>query len=108
MAFPVAFTVSRRPFTGLSSDGIESVPTWGAPVDVGVYAIAPAYHENGVGTLTETEIADIDLFMPKTAVSVQDRFVIDGETFEVVKVEDWTRGFHGWQPGIVVKCRRVD
>ncbi|WP_165692527.1 hypothetical protein [Mycolicibacterium conceptionense] len=53
--------------------------------------------------------SDIDLLIPPTfAVTVQDRFTLpDTGTFEVVGIEDCNRGFHGWQPGSVIKLRRI-
>lgn len=85
----------------------NTVPGFGEPVEVGVYAIAPHTVEVGSTTATETSTADVDVFMPKAAVSLKDQFTIDGAVYETVGVQDWTKGFHGWQPGIVVELRRV-
>lgn len=108
MTFPLRHTVTHIPCIGASHDMLgNTVPAFGDPVSREVYAVAPHIVEDGVGTSTEMEIADVDVYGPKFPVTVKDRFVIDGETFEVIAVQDWTRGFHGWEPGIVVELRRV-
>ncbi|AWH14410.1 head-tail adaptor [Mycobacterium phage TChen] len=109
MTFPTPYTVTRLPFTGEStydSTG-EEIPVWGDPVELPVYSIAPHLIEQGSTTVTETQVADVDVAMPKALVELKDRFEFDGDTYEVVGVQDWTRGFHGWAPGIVVELRKV-
>lgn len=86
----------------------NTIRGFGDPVSVQVISIAPHTVEEGLTTTTETEVADLDVRMPKTAVNLKDRFVVDGQDFEVIAVKDWTRGFHGWEPGIVVELRRVE
>lgn len=108
MTFPVAHTVTRHPYVGTTKSGAgNTVPSFGPAVQVGVYAIAPHTVEEGSATRTEIEVADLDVFMPKTPVSVKDKFTFEGGVYETVGVKDWTLGFHGWEPGIVVELRRV-
>lgn len=102
------FSLIRKPYIGETSDGLgNSVPQFGPDETVKVSSIAPHTVENGSATIAETATADVDLYMPKTSVNVKDRFVEDGQTYEVVGVQDWTKGFHGWQAGIVVELKRV-
>lgn len=108
MTFPTPYTVSRHPYTGDTEDALgNTIPTFGTPVSVEVYTIAPHTVEQGSTTLTETQHVDLDLYAPKTAVSVKDRFTVNGDSFEVVGVQDWTQGFHGWKPGIVIELQKV-
>lgn len=109
MTFPIAHTVTRKPYQGDTCDGLgNTIPGGYDPAEtVGVYAIAPHTAEFGSDTITETQVVDVDVFMPKSAVSLKDLFVIDGDDYETVAVRDWTKGFHGWEPGIVVELRRV-
>ena len=108
MTFPIAHTLTRKPYTGDTTSSLgNTVPGFGTDEAVGVYAISPHTVEQGSTTVTETQIADLDVFAPKMAVSLRDRFVVDSEDYEVVGVQDWTKGFHQWEPGIVIELRRV-
>lgn len=108
MSFPLRHTVTRLPYEGQTTDGLgNATGEFGDPQPLGVYAIAPHTVEQGSATATQTQVADIDVYAPKTPVSLKDRFVIDGDDFEVTGVQDWTKGFHGFQPGIVVQLQRV-
>lgn len=108
MTFPIRHSVTRLPYEGDGDDGFGNTESqFGPGVTVGVFAIAPHTFEEGSNTRTETEVADLDVFMPKATVSAKDRFVVSGDTYDVVAVKDWTQGFHGWEPGIVVELRRV-
>jgi len=81
--------------------------TFGSPTQLLAFSIAPHVIEVGSTTLTETEVADLDVYMPKADINLKDRFSIDNVDYEVVGVQDWTMGFHGWQPGIVVELKKV-
>lgn len=109
MTFPIPHTVTHIPYGGDAEDGLgNTIPgEYGEPVELAVYSIAPHLVEQGSSTLTETAVADVDVAMPKTAVNLKDQFQIDSDTYEVVGVQDWTKGFHGWEPGIVVELQRV-
>lgn len=108
MTFPTPYTLSRKPFTGSTDSLGNTTASFGATVSVPVIAIAPHTVEQGSATLAETEVADLDVFAPAgTAVGLKDVFVVDGKDHEVVGVQDWTKGFHGWAPGIVIELRRV-
>ena len=105
---PTPYTLIREPYTGDTEDGLgNSVPGFGAPETLKAYSIAPHTVEQGSATATETSVADVDVHMPKTTVNVKDRFVEDGQRYEVVAVQDWTKGFHLVPFGIVVELRRV-
>ena len=108
MKFQTPFALTRKPYVGdtYNADGI-AIPSFGAPVAVPVISISPHVEEKGSDTATETVVADLDVFMPKVAVKLKDRFVVDDDDHDVVGIKDWTKGFHGWQPGIVVELRRV-
>lgn len=100
--------VIHTPATGTGEDALgNTVPVPGVPVERLVYSIGPHVVERGSATLTETQVADLDVSMPKAAVALTDTFTIDGDTFQVVGLRDMTRGFHGWQPGIVVELQKV-
>ena len=109
MTFPLRHTVTHIPYSGDAEDSIgNTIPgDYGDPVQLGVYAVSPHTVEQGSTTITQTQVADLDVFMPKTTVSLKDQFTVDGDTYEVVGVQDWTKGFHGWEPGIVVELQRV-
>lgn len=106
--FPLAHSVTHIPYGGDAEDSLgNTIPGWYLdPVVRRVYAIAPHVVEEGSATSTEVEVAELDVFAPKFPVDLKDRFEIDGQGFEVVAVKDWTKGFHGWQPGIVIELKR--
>lgn len=106
--FPTPITVCREPWCETTTDPLgNSTFDYGTAEELPAYSIAPHVVEQGAATITETEVADLDVYMPKTEVSVKDRFMVDGKPFEVVGVQDWTRGFHGWDCGIVVQLKKV-
>jgi hypothetical protein len=105
---PAPYEVGHKAFLGYTNDPLgNSQPTWDAPESVPVYAIEPHEVDEGMGTLVEQEIADLDILMPKIPMSLKDRVCVDGEDYEVVGVDDWTFGHHGWRPGIVVAVKKV-
>ena len=100
--------MTHTPYNGKTDDGLgNTVITYGDPVEVKVYTISPHVVEEGTATSTQTEVADLDVSMPKRAVNLKDRFSDDDGTYEVVGVRDRTKGFHGWQPGIIVELQKV-
>lgn len=108
MTFPTLFTVIHQQCNGFqeNNDG-NSIRTYSDPVSQRVYCYGPhtATSWSGVETRTgETylETADLDLMMPKVSVGLKDLFTIESVVYEVVDIADWTHGFHGFQPGIVV------
>lgn len=108
MTFPTPHTVTRKPYVGDTEDGLgNTTPGFGSPQQIAVYSIAPHITEAGSASATETSVTDVDVAMPKTQVNVKDRFTLPDGDYEVVAVQDWTLGFHGWEPGIVVELRRV-
>ena len=108
MDFPVVNDITRTPYLGETQDSLgNTTDSYGPPETIGRYTIAPHLVEQGSATSTETTVADVDVAMPKTTVNLKDQFIIDGDDYEVVGIQDWTKGFHGWTPGIVVELRRV-
>lgn len=111
MTFPTPYTVGHAVFTGTGEDPVSGndVKTWATPVDRKVIGWYASFLETLSGHASRVE-SDIDLLIPPTFnVSSQDRFTLPGfeKPFEVVAVEDYNHGFHQWQPGSVVKLKRV-
>lgn len=110
MTFPTPHTVGHSVFNGTGQDNLgNDVETWADPVDVAVIGWYSSLVEILAGYTSRT-VADVDLLVPPgLTVSVRDRFVLPGEdgSYEVVAVEDYNHGFHGWQPGSVVKLKQV-
>lgn len=108
MTIPARIPITHAPYDGETTDGLGNrVPAYGTPVTRKVYSIAPRTREQTV-TWSTSEVADVDVFAPTFAVDLKDRFVIDGDTYEVVGRTDWNHGFHGWKPGLVIELKRVD
>lgn len=106
MTFPTPYTVTRLPAGGLTEDADgNTVESFGDPVELPAYQWHPHIEETRTDT-TVLETWDLDLYMPKTVIEVEDRVVIDGVAYDVVDVADWTKGFHRWEPGIVVGLRK--
>ncbi|UXE04480.1 head-to-tail stopper [Mycobacterium phage Aubs] len=109
MTFPVSFTVTHYPHVGDDSDGLgNTIPVFGPGVPVGAIQLAPHVQVIGSATMTETEVVDVDLYLPVgSPVAVKDRVEFGADVFDVVAVRDWTLGFHGWAPGLVAELRKV-
>lgn len=112
MSIPALFSVTHQTCNGFTegSDG-NSVRTYGDPVQQPAIGWGPhsATGWSGVETRTDTtylETVDLDLFLPKTTVGLKDLFTVDSVVYEVVDVADWTKGFHGWEAGVVVALSR--
>lgn len=109
MTFPTPWTVQHEVFEGWGQDDLgNDVLIWADPVNRRVIGWNASYLETLDGHTSQVE-SDIDLLIPPTfTVTAQDRFTLpDAGQFEVVGVEDCNRGFHQWQPGSVVKLKRV-
>lgn len=112
MTYPTPYTVSHEAFNGTDDDDDalgNDLETWSPGVDVNVIGWYTTQVETLAGH-TSRVIADVDLLVPPDLdVSVRDRFRLPGDEnpFEVADVEDYNHGFHQWQPGSVVKLRRV-
>jgi pimeloyl-ACP methyl ester carboxylesterase len=117
MSFPIPWTVQQEDFTGTGEDDLgNDTGTWGSPHDVQVICYQSSMVES-VNGYTSRVVSDIDMAVPpELAVSVRDRFILPDEArldpaeparFEVVAIEDANHGFHQWQPGSVVKLKRV-
>lgn len=108
MTFPTPFAVTLKRPTGTPTedeDGNTVETPSGTGTELPAYAIAPHVVETRTDA-TMLDTWDLDVYMPKAAVDTSDRMVVDGVTYDVVDVQDWTQGFHGWQPGIVVGLRK--
>lgn len=106
MTLPAPFTVTLltagTPTEDADGNTVEGFPS---ETQLAAISIAPHVDEKRSGE-TYLDTWDLDVFLPKTAVSTQDRMIIDGVTYEVVNVADWTLGFHRWQPGISVGLKK--
>lgn len=99
--------VSHSPYVGSTDSLGNTVPSFGVSVSRLAYSIGPHVAERGSTTLAETAVAEVDLSMPPAPVSLKDRIDFGSGPHEVVGIRDMTKGFHGWQPGIVVELRGV-
>lgn len=111
--FPKPYTVKHLVCTGTTEDGMgNDVPLFdGEPVPRKVYGWSEHDTEK-LGDHTSRDVAEIDLGMPRAPVKLLDRFILDDDDpddrpYEVVRVRDRNKGFHGWRPGIVVELKRV-
>lgn len=108
MTIPARIAITHRPYVGDTTDGLGNrVPSYGTPAAVNVYSVAPRTLEQTI-TWSTSEVADLDVFAPALPVDLKDQFVIDGDTYEVVGRTDWTHGFHGWRPGLVIELKRAE
>lgn len=106
MTFPTPYTVTHLPAGAATEDADgNTVDAFGSGTDLPAIAISPHVDETRTNT-TYLDTWDVDVFMPKAVIDTEDRMVVLGVTYDVVKVADWTHGFHGWQPGIVVGLRK--
>lgn len=106
MTFPALYTVTHLPAGTPSEDADGNTrDTFGAPQTLAAIAVAPHVTETRTGE-TYLDTWDLDVFMPKADIDTADRMEVFSVTYEVVKVADWTTGFHGWEPGIVVGLRK--
>ncbi|MEN4400009.1 hypothetical protein [Mycolicibacterium conceptionense] len=116
--FPTPHTVRHAVFNRDGVDGMgNDAETWADPVDVKVIAYRASSEETLNGH-TSRVVADVDMAIPPAlTVSVRDRFTLappfndpndpEDKPYEVIGIEDANHGFHGWQPGSVVKLKRV-
>jgi hypothetical protein len=105
VTFPTPHTVTLlEPTLSEDEDG-NTVEQFSPGTELPAYAIAPHINETR-SDATMLDTWDVDVFMPKATIEVQDRLVFDGVTYDVVDVADWTNGFQGWKPGIVVGLRK--
>ena len=109
MTFPALRTVSYIPNIGETIDSLgDSKLVYGPPVAIPATGIAPHNTETWPGTTTLIETANLDVFLPATAVALKDRFTVDGDLYEVVGVQDWSQGMITFPQGTVVALRKVD
>ncbi|MDF1902750.1 hypothetical protein PXH78_26945 [Mycolicibacterium smegmatis] len=65
--------------------------------------------ENTAG-YTSRVVSDIDLLAgPDVSMTVRDRIYLPGDAtpYEIVEIQPYNNGFHQWQPGSVVKLKKV-
>ena len=100
-------SVTHKPYSA-SKDALgNTTDGYGTSVTRLVYSIGPHVELRGSATITETAVADVDIAMPKAQVALRDLFEFGDGPHRVVGIRDMTRGFHGWQPGIVVELEKV-
>lgn len=107
--FPTPNTVTYTAFTGTGEDPRtgNDVPTYAAAVEVPVYSWSAVRARSTDGHVSRVEW-DVDLAMPSRQINPLDKFVVDGQQYRVAGIRDMTKGFHGWNPGIVVELVAVD
>jgi hypothetical protein len=99
-------------FNGSGTDDLgNDAESWAAATNVRVIAIQPSAVES-VNGYTSRVVSDVDVAVPAgTVVSVRDRLTLPvgfgPGAFEVVAVEDANYGFHQWNPGTILKLKRV-
>lgn len=111
--FPESFTVGHQVYSE-SGTGYGGLPTesWAPPASVPVYAIYPG--TPGEDYEPGRNPAEIPLFLLGTSdalgsVQPRDRFVVNGDTFEVDgAVENYNFGPFGFEPGVRVTLKRVE
>lgn len=102
------FTVSQQPYAGLMLDRLNNeIPAWDTPTDVKVYGWQISTEQQR-GDYTSRHVIRVDLYPPPDLlVGIRDRFILDGEDYEVDEIADYTHGHHGWPLGRVVKLVRI-
>lgn len=117
VAFPTPYTVQHVNKTPGPDDGLGN-PTEVYTLDPTqrpVIAFAPAGSAAGVSDQNNVVDWDLDVYLPAGWLpTVGDRLVVPlpgdleaPNVFEVVGVQDWTLGFHGWPAGALAKLKRV-
>lgn len=108
---PTAQTISHLVWSAGAVDSHGNpVDTWAAPVDVDVYYYGPPTRIPNDPEPGGTQIIhDIEVGAPTFVVGSRDRFVIENRTYEVTgDPQVWDNGPFGYQPGMVVKLRKVE
>lgn len=83
--------------------------SWDDPVDLAVYAIYPRYSQEPEPDRPLVVVGLAVLAPTGTTVDPFDRFVIDGEEYEVEgEVADWTRGPFDYSPGVEIVLKRAE
>lgn len=104
------YTVGHKVYTPGAKDAHGNpVEAWADPVDLDVYAIAPATsQEPGADRLAVT--TGLSLLVPLGAVvGPHDRFLIDGVEWKVEgDVADWSRNPFGYDAGLSVSLTREE
>ena len=115
MTFPTPYKVGHHAWSAGPADEHNNVgDLYTPPLDrrgrqVSVIGWESSKTEPPVVGHAERTVTLVDLQVP-AGFRPENRDVIDlpSGQFEVVGFEDWNTGFHGWQPGNVVKLRKVD
>ena len=108
---PTPFTVTVAPFDSDATDAHgNDVDAWGTPVDQPVYGWGPAGSAEPREPGRDEVTTDLDLLVPPGfTCTPRDRVTVADQTFEVEgRVQDYTRGPFGYQPGGVVRLQRVE
>lgn len=110
-AVPTPYTVQRLPWSaGPEDDRGNTTDTWGTPVNVLVHGWSPPAEDLENTSRADTVIHDLDLYAPAgTTANPQDRFVVDGMTYDVVGyVQDYTHGPWEWAAGVRINLKHME
>lgn len=104
-------TITHLPYTeGVKDAHGNPVESWGPPRELSVFAVYPTSStEPDNANRTTLVSTGLSVLAPPMEIDPRDRFVWQGETWEVVGwPKDWTHGPFGWTPGIEISLRRTE
>lgn len=117
MTFPTPYEVTWYSFIAGQEDDLgNDSEDWSNPVQRKVIGWQAARSERVLPQYVTEEtkfsgrsITDLDLLVPpEFSYSLRDRCGLpDGGLYEVIGGSDREHGFHGWQPGSVIKLKMV-
>lgn len=113
MTFPIAGTIPwRRAKPGGLDAHSNPAVEFETPIPFSYIGISPRSDGQTEPRMAGRDAVIIGLTVlapPSPKPSPHDRFLIDGEEFEVDgEIGDWTRGPYGFQPGISFALRRAE
>lgn len=98
----------KRHSTGAADSMGVARSEWGEPEPLEVYAIAPRTSTEPVPGRGAVVVGLTLLAPAGTSVGAQDRFIVDGDEYEVEgKPGDWTRGPWRWAAGVSIDLTRT-
>jgi hypothetical protein len=110
VSFPLAQTIGHAIYTPGSVDSHNNpIDAWASPVNVAVYGYGPPVRTEEAEPGGTQVMQGIQVLAPVFAVDPRDRFVIAGITYELVgEAANWDHGPFGYQPGMLLRLRRVE
>ncbi|AER47567.1 head-tail adaptor [Mycobacterium phage DS6A] len=108
--FPRRHKVKHIPCVGTQLDRMKNEkPVFGEPVEIAVFGWVTRRDETILAGHEARIVSRLDVTMPADAATVGllDQFEVAGELYEVLQVRDYSTGWHGWRPGMVVELKRV-